>query len=81
MTERIRPQQSAVRAIGPILSIDQAIAIAPRRLTRPKLGRIPEMPQCADGQMMDPRVSDPSVNAANAAAVIAPEPLEEPQVQ
>ena len=29
MADRIRPQQSAVRAIGPILSIDHAIAIAP----------------------------------------------------
>jgi hypothetical protein len=77
----MRPQQSAVRAIGPILSMDHAMAIAPYRLTRPKLGRIPEMPQCVDGQMIDPRVSEPSVKAANAADVIAPEPLEEPHVQ
>ena len=55
--------------------------MAPCRLTRPKLGLIPEIPQCDDGQMIDPRVSEPSVNAASAAAVIAPEPLDEPQVQ
>ena len=67
--------------IGPILSIDHAIAIAPEQLTRPKLGRIPEMPQCADGQMIEPRVSEPSVKADKAAAVIAPEPLEDPHVQ
>src|SRR5579862_8035047 len=55
MAERMMPQSSAVRAIGPSLSIDQASAIAPQRLTRPKLGRIPEMPHQDVGQMMEPR--------------------------
>ena len=39
------------------------------------------MPQCVDGQMMEPRVSDPSVNGASAAEVMAPDPLDEPHVQ
>ena len=55
--------------------------MAPCRLTRPKLGRIPETPHHAVGQMMDPRVSEPIEKAARPAATTAPEPLEEPQVQ
>src|SRR6476646_7597888 len=81
MAERTRPQQSAVRAIGPILSMDQAMAITPVRGTRPKLGRMPERPHQVVGQMMEPRVSEPSAKAASPAAIIAPEPLDEPHVQ
>src|SRR5579863_6913339 len=81
MTDRISPQSSAVRAMGPSLSMDHAIAMAPYRLTRPKLGRNPEKPQHAVGQMMDPRVSDPMEKAARTAATTAAEPLDYPQVQ
>src|SRR5438270_5339463 len=81
MTERMEPQSSAVRAIGPSLSMVHAIAIAPCLLTRPKLGRIPETPHQDDGQIMEPRVSDPSAHAANPAATTAPDPLDEPHVQ
>src|SRR5262249_15597873 len=76
-----RPQSSAVRHMGPSLSIVHAIAIAPWRLTRPKLGLKPEIPQWEAGHRIDPRVSDPSVNGASAAATMAPEPLDHPQVQ
>src|SRR5690348_7720474 len=81
MAASTRPQQSALRAMGPILSMDQAMVMTPRRLTRPKLGRIPEMPHQLVGQMIEPRVSDPKAKAASAADTMAPEPLEEPQVQ
>ena len=60
--------------------MDHAMAIAPKRLTRPKLGLMPETPHHAEGQIMDPRVSEPSAQGASPAATIAPEPLDEPQV-
>ena len=34
-----------------------------------------------EGQIIDPRVSEPRVNAASPAPIIAPEPLDEPHVQ
>ena len=49
----------AERQIGPSLSIDQERAIAPVRLTRPKLGRREEQPQRSEGETIEPRVSDP----------------------
>jgi hypothetical protein len=42
----------------------QLSAIAPVRLTRPKLGRRPVTPQRADGEMIDPQVSVPIVKPA-----------------
>src|SRR5271170_4184019 len=80
-TDSINPQSSAVRAIGPSLSIVHAIAIAPCRLTRPKLGRIPEIPHHDVGHIIEPRVSDPIAQGARAADTIAPEPLDDPHVQ
>src|SRR5579862_9810210 len=77
----ISPQSSAVRATGQSLSVVQAIAIAPERVTRPKLGRIPAMPHHAPGQIVEPRVSDPIAHGASAAETTAPDPLEEPHVQ
>jgi hypothetical protein len=59
----------------------QAIAIAPCRLTRPKLGRMPLMPHCADGHRIEPRVSEPRAHGASAAATTAPDPLDDPHVQ
>ena len=70
-----------MRHMGPILSIEYASAIAPPRPTRPKVGRNPETPQNADGQTIEPHVSVPMANAASPAATIAPEPLDDPQVQ
>ena len=43
MAESTNPQQSPVRAMGPILSMDHAIAITPTRDTRPKLIKALEM--------------------------------------
>src|SRR5271170_3123951 len=80
-TDSTNPQSSAVRAIGPSLSIVHAIAIAPCRLTRPKLGRIPEIPHHDEGRIIEPRVSEPIAQGAIAEATIAPEPLDDPQVQ
>ncbi len=55
--------------------------MTPARLTRPKLGRIPEIPHHVVGQMIEPRVSDPMAHGARPADTTAPEPLEEPHVQ
>src|SRR6266699_4040983 len=77
----MRAQSSALRAMGPILSMEGASAIAPYRLTRPYVGRRPLTPQNAEGQMMEPHVSVPIAKAARPAATIAPEPEDDPQVQ
>ena len=69
---------SARVQIGPILSIDQASAIAPRRVTRPKVGRSPTTPQKAEGVRMLPQVSEPSAKGTQRAATAEPEPLELP---
>jgi hypothetical protein len=37
----------------------QESAIAPKRLTRPKVGRIPVVPQRDDGETIEPSVSLP----------------------
>src|SRR5664279_528244 len=74
-------QSSAVRHMGPILSMEYESAIAPPRPTRPKVGRNPETPQKAEGQTIEPQVSVPMANAAIPEATIAPEPLDDPQVQ
>src|SRR5260370_29147167 len=81
MAAKMRAHTSALRALGPILSIEGASAIAPYRLTRPYVGLKPLMPQNAEGQMIEPHGSVPIANAARPAATIAPEPEEEPQVQ
>ena len=67
--------------MGPILSIEYDNAIAPPRPTRPNVGRSPDTPQKADGHRIEPQVSVPMANAASPAATIAPEPLDDPQVQ
>src|SRR5258708_40196588 len=71
-------QSSAERHIGPTVSCVHASAIAPYRLTRPKVGRIPVSPFRADGEMTDPPVSVPTENATSPAAVAEPGPAEEP---
>ena len=89
MTELSRPsgpwiasnttaQSSADRHIGPILSIVQLSAIAPYRLTRPKVGRSPVTPFLVDGEMIEPRVSVPIANATSPAAVADPGPADDP---
>src|SRR6476646_9075046 len=69
-----RAQSSADRAIGPILSNVQQSAIAPARLTLPKEGRRPVVPQTLDGETMDPNVSLPTANGTRPAATAEAEP-------
>src|SRR5262245_52356424 len=52
--------------------------MAPYRLTRPNVGRIPVRPLRADGEMTDPPVSVPMENATRPAAVAAPGPADDP---
>src|SRR5271169_6464684 len=81
MAAKMCAQSSALRAMGPILSMLGARAMAPYRLTRPYVGRRPLMPQKEAGQTMEPQVSVPMAKAAKPAETMAPEPEEEPQVQ
>jgi len=71
-------QSSTERQIGPILSTDQQSAIAPARLTRPKVGRRPVVPQRCEGEVIEPSVSVPIANAQSPATVAEAEPALEP---
>ena len=53
MTLKTSAQSSAVRHMGPILSMVQLSAMAPNRLTRPKVGRSPVTPQRLEGEIFD----------------------------
>ena len=75
---RTRAQSSTPRQIGPSLSIDHESAIAPARLTRPKVGRSPEAPQRVEGETIEPSVSLPIVNPTSPATTAEAEPAEEP---
>src|SRR3954452_24082279 len=81
MTRSTSPQSSAVRHIGPILSIVHERAIAPKRLTKPYVGRSPVTPQNALGVRMEPDVSDPKAKGISPAATALPEPLDDPPDQ
>ena len=59
----------------------QLSAIAPWRLTRPKVGRSPVTPQKAAGNWIDPQVSEPMANGTSPAPTAAPGPLDEPPDQ
>ena len=48
------------------------------RLTSPSVGRRPTIPLAADGLMIEPDVSVPTVSAARPAAAADPEPADEP---
>ena len=78
MAWKTSAQSSTERAIGPILSIVQESAIAPCRLTRPKVGRRPVAPQRVHGETIEPHVSVPRLKPTSPAAVAAAEPAEEP---
>src|ERR1043166_7496080 len=71
-------QSWTVRAIGPILSIDQQSAIAPVRDTRPKVGRSPVVPHRVLGDTIEPSVSVPSAKGTGPAATAAADPALEP---
>lgn len=53
-------QSAALRAIGPTWSRLAANSNAPCRLTRPQLGFSPLTPLAAQGQRIDPPVSEAS---------------------
>src|SRR5262245_20498458 len=79
MAERTRAVSSAQRAMGPALSRDQQRAMAPARLTRPKGGRRPVVPQAREGEMIEPRVSVPMPKGMQPAATAAALPALEPE--
>src|SRR5918992_3473114 len=81
MAASTRPQSSALRPMGPILSMDQESAIAPYRLTRPYVGRRPVIPLNAAGVMMEPHVSLPIAKGTSAALTAAPGPDDDPPDQ
>src|SRR5690349_16981785 len=78
MAARTSAQSATERAMGPILSILQARAIAPWRLTRPNVGRSPVTPHCVQGETIDPQVSVPMAKPTNPAAVAAADPADDP---
>ena len=55
--------------------------MAPRRLTRPYVGRSPVTPQNAAGVTIEPEVSEPRANVTSPAATAAAEPLDDPPLQ
>src|SRR4051794_26716776 len=71
-------QSSTARQIGPSLSMVQDRAMAPVRGTKPNVGRSPVVPQRVDGDEIDPRVSEPTANATQPAAVADAEPADDP---
>src|SRR6516164_6705938 len=78
MASNTMAQSSTVRQIGPILSMDQLRAMAPVRLTRPKVERRPVTRQTVQGDQIDPYVSVPMANATRPADVAEAGPAEEP---
>ncbi len=60
------------------MSSDQHNVMPPARLTRPKVGRSPVVPQRALGETIEPSVSVPIEKPNRPAAVPEPEPAEEP---
>ncbi len=79
MASKTAAQSSTERQRTPILSMLQARAMAPCRLTRPKVGRSPVAPQRLAGETIEPRVSVPRAKPTAPAAVVEAEPAEEPE--
>src|SRR3954470_5676670 len=78
MVSKTSAQSSALRQIGPSLSIVQERAIAPVRGTRPQVGRNPLRPQTREGDVIDPFVSEPMAKATHPAAVAEAGPADDP---
>src|SRR6185436_15440151 len=78
MASKTSAQSSALRQIGPSLSVVHDRAIAPLRGTRPKVGRKPETPHVLDGDVIEPFVSDPMLKPTHPAAVADAGPAGEP---
>src|SRR5687768_3568482 len=73
-----RAQSSTERARGPILSMLHDSAIQPWRLTRPKVGLNPVVPQRRHGDTMLPSVSEPNANPTRPPAAALADPADEP---
>ena len=69
---------STERQIGPTLSSELHSAMQPARLTRPKVGRRPVVPQRWLGEVIEPSVSVPMAKAQSPAAVALAEPALDP---
>src|SRR5437764_3328081 len=78
MAAKTSAVSSALRQIGPSLSVVHDRAIAPVRGTRPNVGRKPLTPQVRDGEVIEPLVSDPIANATQPAATADAGPADEP---
>src|SRR5512132_1285816 len=78
MASNTTAQSSALRQIGPILSVVQSSAIAPARDTRPNVGRKPLTPHVPAGDVIDPFVSEPMLKPTQPAAVADAGPADEP---
>src|SRR5688572_29573563 len=74
-------QSAAVRARGPILSRLHDSGMTPCRLTSPREGRRPVMPQNEAGITTESVVSLPRAKGTLPAATAAPEPDEDPPDQ
>src|SRR5205807_6822744 len=64
--------------MGPILSMVQLRPMAPKRLTRPYVGRRPVTPHLIEGDTMEPSVSVPTEKPTRPAAVADAGPAEDP---
>src|SRR5580765_4074567 len=78
MASNTSAQSSALRQIGPSLSVVQDSAIAPLRGTRPNVGRRPDTPHVRDGDVIVPFVSEPMLKPTHPAAVADAGPADEP---
>src|SRR5215467_15166103 len=78
MVSSTSAQSSTDRQIGPSLSMLQESAIAPVLGTRPNVGRNPVQPQRVEGDEIEPRVSEPMLNATHPAAVAEAGPADDP---
>src|SRR5262249_30180823 len=71
-------QSSIDRQMGPSLSMVQARAMHPARLTRPKVGRNPLAPHWVHGETMLPSVSVPMAKPTSPATTADADPADEP---
>src|SRR5678816_4139328 len=78
MAAKTSAASSALRQIGPSLSVVHESAMAPVRGTRPNVGRKPLTPQVRAGDVIEPLVSEPMLKPTQPAAVAEAGPADEP---
>src|SRR6476620_6251269 len=78
MASNTSAQSSALRQLGPSLSVVHESAIAPDRGTRPNDGRNPATPHVRDGDVIEPFVSEPIEKPTHPADVADAGPADEP---